>query len=170
MPTPAALPIGIFAGADGGVWFTETAAGKIGRIDIATKAIEEYPTPAALSAPFVLRAETEGRYIWFGELAANRIGRIDTVTRIIAEYPIPTPNSTPLATCNTESGDVYFTHLMSSSIGKIDGGTGEITEIPLPTDPAHVNGGSVELSCGPADSIWFVQILANRVGRISLGD
>ncbi|MER5673724.1 Vgb family protein [Pseudonocardia alni] len=165
VPTPASVPVGIYAGPDGGVWFTETGGGKMGRIDPATKRIEEFPTPTPASGPFVVRAQTEDRYIWFTEIVANKVGRLDTRTRQIVEYPLPTPASAPVATCTGSDGNVYISHLAKDSLARLDPSTGAVTEIPLPNS---VHGVSGELNCAPGNAVWLIQLAANRVVRYSL--
>lgn len=40
---------------------------------------------------------------------------------------------------------------------------GEITEFPIPTP----NSGPVGITSGPDGALWFVQIMGNRIGRIT---
>src|SRR6267378_1118346 len=53
-------------GKDHAVYFTEGATNKIGRVDLATHEVTDYPIPTPNCAPFVIRANTEGKYIWWG--------------------------------------------------------------------------------------------------------
>ena len=39
---PGSTPDSIITGPDGGIWFTELGAGKIGRIDPSTNAVQEF--------------------------------------------------------------------------------------------------------------------------------
>ena len=80
-------PIGIAAGPDGNVWFTNFISDEIGRI-----------TPSGTIATFPLATSTEPAGIaagpdgnlWFCENFANQIGRI-TPSGTVTEYPIPNP-------------------------------------------------------------------------------
>ena len=66
--------IGITAGPDGALWFTEIPSGnKIGRITTAGL-ITEYPVPTANSYPCGITAGPDGA-LWFTESAGNNIGR-----------------------------------------------------------------------------------------------
>lgn len=164
IPTPLSLPVGIYGASDGGVWFTEGAGNKIGRIDVATKRITEYPVPTPAAVPWVIRAQT-GDDIWFAEYGGNKIASVNVATKAITEHPIPTPASLPVAVCAAQNGDIYFSHFAVNSIGRLDRRTGVIDETAIPGDPAAV---SAEIGCGPGNAVWFVQLAANRVGRLSL--
>jgi streptogramin lyase len=68
VPTPQAGPFGITAGNDGALWFTEQAAGKIGRI--ATNGTiaefrEPYVSPTLISAPPRMSTFNAVRSVWF---------------------------------------------------------------------------------------------------------
>lgn len=166
VPTPATLPIGIFAASDGGVWFGEPAAGKVGRIDVATKQVTEYKTPSSLSAPQVIRGESEGRYVWFGEAGANSLGRIDTLTRQITEYRIPWL-SVPNAPCVSAAGNVYFGAIGDfGAIGEFSPKTGQFNRIRTPDAPLSQ---FPEVICGQqANTVWAVGYLpTSTIVRIS---
>src|SRR5262249_24995658 len=66
LPTGVGRPIGITAGPDGNLWFTESV-GKIGRITPAGT-ITEFPIPTAGSAPYRITAGPDGN-LWFTELS-----------------------------------------------------------------------------------------------------
>jgi virginiamycin B lyase len=77
IPTKSA-PIGITAGPDGNVWFTEImqGVGKIGRIT-PSGTITEFQTPTANSRLEGITAGPDGN-LWFTEGSAGKIGRITT--------------------------------------------------------------------------------------------
>ncbi|MBO0795988.1 MAG: hypothetical protein J2P36_34280, partial [Ktedonobacteraceae bacterium] len=51
LPDKLSNPTGITSGPDGALWFTETSAGKIGRVTVQGK-ISEFPLPTADSHPY----------------------------------------------------------------------------------------------------------------------
>src|SRR6266516_4026608 len=59
-------PVGITAGPDGNLWFTEIASNNIGRISTAG-VITEFAVPTANSAPALIMAGPDGN-LWFTEL------------------------------------------------------------------------------------------------------
>jgi hypothetical protein len=78
IPTSNAAPVGITAGPDGALWFTESGGGgsnKIGRINSAG-AITEYPL-SHLGQPWGIAAGSDGA-LWFTESLGGQLGRITT--------------------------------------------------------------------------------------------
>ena len=76
VPTVGGRPLGIVAGSDGALWFTETNGNKIGRITTAG-VVTEFTIPTANSKPQVIAAGSDGA-LWFPEFNSNQIGRITT--------------------------------------------------------------------------------------------
>jgi virginiamycin B lyase len=66
-------PIGITAGPDGALWFTEGPANRIGRITTDGR-ITEYPVPSPNSSPYHIVSGPDGA-LWFTQIMGNRIGR-----------------------------------------------------------------------------------------------
>jgi virginiamycin B lyase len=108
IPTAASGPMGIALGADGNIWFIESAANKIGRIT-STGVITEFPIPTASSGPFAIASGPDGA-LWFTEIAASQIGQI-TVAGAIREFPIPFPlfSAAPRGIAMGWDGNLWFT-------------------------------------------------------------
>src|SRR4029453_17871808 len=72
-------PLGITAGPDGNMWFTEERMNQIGRIVPATGEITEFKLPDFFfrRQPFEIASGPDGN-LWFTEAFGNRIGRITT--------------------------------------------------------------------------------------------
>jgi streptogramin lyase len=94
-PDQGRRPLGITAGSDGNMWFTEERMNQIGRIVPATGEITEFKLPdfTFRRQPFEITSGPDGN-LWFTEAFGNRIGRITTDGEI-TEFEVPTPNSTP---------------------------------------------------------------------------
>ncbi len=86
IPTAKSRPAGIALGADGAVWFCESAAGKIGRIT-ADGVIAEFRVPSKDAWPLGIAAARDGS-LWFTEMNAGKIGRISSNGKI-AEFAVP---------------------------------------------------------------------------------
>ncbi|MEU7038521.1 hypothetical protein ABZ958_33310 [Streptomyces sp. NPDC046237] len=65
MPTPECGPFGIATGDDGALWFTETAADRIGRISTSGE-ITEFPLPDRAGRPHAIAPGADGA-LWFTE-------------------------------------------------------------------------------------------------------
>jgi streptogramin lyase len=163
IPTPGSLPIGMHQGPDNAVYFTEGATNKIGRVDLATHEITDYPIPAPHCAPFVIRANTEGKYIWWGNNQCGSIGRMDVFTKEITLYQIPTPHAMPGITCENH-GKIYFDEYRENKFGSFNPKTGQFREISIP----NRIGVPIELRCGWGNALWTPDYPANRVVRLNL--
>jgi uncharacterized protein (TIGR03437 family) len=161
IPTPGSNPNYIAAGPDGGLWFTELAADKIGRITTAG-VVTEYGIPTPKSGPYGITAGPDGA-IWFVEYGGNNIGRI-TTAGAITEYALPTPGSGPLSITAGPNGAIWFVEYGGNNIGRIST-AGAITEYALPTP----GSGPLSITAGPDEAIWFVEYGGNKVGRITTG-
>jgi virginiamycin B lyase len=71
-PTSPAVPLGIAAGPDGNLWFTENGARRIAQI-AASGAITELNV--LTFGPHGITAGSDGN-LWFIERSSNRIGRL----------------------------------------------------------------------------------------------
>ena len=80
LPTPVgAGPSAIATGADQALWFTETGAGRIGRITTSGVLTNEFPVPSPGAEPGGITAGPDSA-LWFTENVGNNIGRIATST------------------------------------------------------------------------------------------
>jgi virginiamycin B lyase len=115
-PTAAALAgsINFFPGKDS-LWFTETKANKIARID-PSKKITEYAIPTAGSKPFDIQHGPDGS-MWFTESGVGKIGKIDTTGKVM-EYPVGTANDAPTSLME-QDGAIWFTEVGSGRIGRL---------------------------------------------------
>ncbi|KAF2088266.1 NHL repeat-containing protein, partial [Saccharata proteae CBS 121410] len=173
VPTPLALPLGIFAASDGGIWFLEAGANKVGRLDPETGDIIEIPVGGDLGAPFTTRAETEGRYVWFAALTGNSLGRIDIFTHEIKAFPVGA-GSFPVELCADNGNNIWFTHLLKNQISRLDPSTGEVLDVDLP-DP--LLGGTPltvipdiapGIFCEPGNNVWTAEATRNIVVKYAL--
>ncbi|MDZ4838353.1 MAG: hypothetical protein SGJ27_31610 [Candidatus Melainabacteria bacterium] len=115
-PTAAALAgsINFFPGKDS-LWFTETKANKIARID-SSKKVTEYAIPTAGSKPFDIQHGPDGS-MWFTESGVGKIGKIDSDGKI-TEYTVGAVNDAPTSLME-QDGAIWFTEVGSSRIGRL---------------------------------------------------
>jgi streptogramin lyase len=161
VPTVGSAPVGIAAGTDGALWFTETAGNKIGRITT-TGAFTEFAVPTASSHPGRIASGSDGA-LWFTEFNGNKIGRI-TVAGAITEFAVPTASSTPYKIAAGPDGALWFTELDGNKIGRITT-AGVITEFAIPTPSSQPPG----ITAGPDGALWFTESSGNKIGRITTG-
>ena len=173
IPTKLSGPIGVFYGSDGGVWFCEFLANKIGRLDPATGEIVEYDVPLSLTQPTVMRAETEGKYLWFTAFVGNGIGRIEMATGEVTAFTNPSLLSFPTEDTVDSSGNIWFSTATQNTLNYLTPSTGSFTTVkqpgtlivaPISIPPAV----DIAIHYGPGNAIWFTEVANNRVGRYQL--
>src|SRR5215217_4975635 len=77
IPTAGSKPYIAVEGRDGCLWFCESGASKIGRLDPRTYAFTEFDLPTANATPIGIIEGPDGAF-WFAEKTSNKIGRITT--------------------------------------------------------------------------------------------
>jgi len=158
LPTPQAGPYGATLGADGNVWFTDSA-NQIGKITPAGT-VTVYTVPTANTALEGITAGPDGN-LWFVETGANKIGRI-TTSGTITEFPIPTANSGATMIAAGPDGKLWFTEYGTGSIGRVTT-SGVFSSISLPTP----GSGPVGITSGSDGNVWVVESLASAIARIT---
>ena len=152
-------PNGITNGPDGGIWFTESAGNKIGRIST-SGVITEFAVPTQNSGPSGISAGPDGS-LWFTESAGNKIGRIST-SGVITEFTIPTQVSSPAGITAGPDGNLWFTETGGNKIGRITT-SGVITEFTIPTQASIPAG----ITAGPDGNLWFTENASCKIARIT---
>lgn len=165
IPTTGSWPMGITAGPDGNLWFTESSSDKIGKISL-DGVITEFSIPRSVDYGISPRGITTGPdgNLWFTELNGNKIGRI-TPGGIITEFSIPTDNSAPYGITSGPDGNLWFTENYSGKIGRITP-NGEITEFSISTTRSW----PMDITIGPDSNLWFTEYGADKIGRVNLSD
>jgi len=110
----ASLDVAVDSG--GMVWFTESWADKIGRLNPTTGDVLEWPLPSG-GQPFALALAPDGS-VWFSERSGDRIGHLELWSNTITEYQLGA-NTHPLDIGIDASGDVWFTTERANYIGRL---------------------------------------------------
>ena len=154
-------PTEVAIGRDGNPWFTQYTGNKIGRIN-ADGSISEFTVPTPNSGPYGITFGGDGN-IWFTEFNGNNVGRI-TPTGDFHEYPL-TAGAFP---SEIASSDAYvaFVELPLNKIGFIVIKPESGFEQAIPTAAAGAQG----ITYGPDGAFWFVEYLANKIGRLVPGE
>jgi virginiamycin B lyase len=97
------------------MWFTEIAAGQIGRLGT-DGTIQEFPLPDRAAKPHAITTAPSGA-CWFTEWGANRVGCI-TPAGVITEYGLPTPSSEPHGIAVGPDGAVW-TALETGAVARL---------------------------------------------------
>jgi uncharacterized repeat protein (TIGR01451 family) len=162
IPTAYSAPVGITAGPDGNLWFTEDGGNKVGRLTPAG-VITEFPIPTPGSGPVGITTGPDGN-LWFVENVGNKVAKI-TPAGVITEYAIPTPNSGPVSILAGHDGNLWFTELSGNKVGRITP-AGAVTEFPIPTANSQP-WGITYISALGLDSLAFTEYNGNKIGSIT---
>ena len=131
-----ARPHDVAPAADGTVWYTAQATGRLGRLDPAngdvTEEVTSYPLPASHpSANLNTAVFTGDGTLWFtGQ--AGLYGRLVRGADAVDVFDAP-GGAGPYGITSTPEGDVYYASLAGNHLARIDTTTGEATVLEPPT-------------------------------------
>jgi virginiamycin B lyase len=150
-------PDSIAVGRDGGLWFTEANAARIGRLSggrVTTFRLAPGSNPRGIAAG------ADGA-LWFTEAGADRIGRIGVAGRV-RTFAIPTPRADPVRIAAGPDGALWFTEAGASRIGRITT-AGRITQFRVPG-----GGTAFGIAAGPDGRMWFTLPGQNAVAAVTM--
>jgi virginiamycin B lyase len=176
LQVPATVePGGITTGPDGALWFTESEAGRIGRITTAG-AFSEFPVPSGAGLTLGKIVAGPDGALWFTEqrthvgsinqfTMSGSIGRI-TTAGVVSEFPLPA-DTVPLSIAAGPDGNLWVSEefnplddflASAGRIGKLTP-TGTLVEYPLaaPVQPPAFAVLPGDITPGPDGALWFVQ-------------
>lgn len=166
--TTSQYALGIVAGVDGALWFTEPQTNKIGRMTT-SGTINEYPIPSASSSPSEITSGPDGA-LWFLEAGTNALGQI-TTGGDIHEYPIPVPGSNglnPQGIVPGPDGAMWFTEREYGRIGRMTL-SGVFSAYPIPSQVGTSGASPARIIAGPDGALWFTDPDQSRIGRVTTG-
>ncbi len=156
-PTPAATPADVVVDAAGTVWFTESGAGQIGRLNPATGIITETATGVF---PQGIAIATDGQ-IWFtSRFSPQAVGRLNPATNVVTVFPVT--NVGPQSIAAAPDGSLWFTQTTAGNIAKI-GNDGVIAEAKA-VKGSEPFGITVDSAGNP----WYTMMAANKIAEFQL--
>jgi virginiamycin B lyase len=148
-------------GPDLNVWFVENAASKIGRLNVSTGTIDEFPTPTANAGPTSIVLGPDGA-LWFTENNVAKLGRI-TTTGVTTDYALTDFGSASGLVVAADS-NFYFGDAVKNQFGQaIISGAFESKAFAIPA--ANAQPGVFVL--GPDNRVYFTETGAAKIGQIS---
>jgi streptogramin lyase len=146
IPGGSSSPQGVALGGDGNLWFTESAASKIGVFNPTTGTTLDFPTPTPASQPYAITSAPDGD-LWFTELETGSIGQVNPTTHAITEHPIGYTNHFGIAA--DLAGNLWVAN-PASTLTEYDPTTQSTTLVLIPSGfiPQSV-------TLGPDGNIWF---------------
>lgn len=143
--------------AAGNVWFVESTANKIGKLDPSTGHITEYALPPQTSCPEQLAFGPNGN-IWFAEDCVARIGQLNPVTGVSSDFPLPAPLQRTIFVTEGQDGAMWFS------------GDGPIVRVSMSEQvtifrPPHA---AYAIATGPFGRLWFTELYDDAVGNMNV--
>jgi virginiamycin B lyase len=163
LPTLGSRPHDVAYAPDGAIWWAGAWASRVGRLDVKTGAMKEYPVRVP-STPHGLVVDGNGT-LWFTAEAGTYIGKLDPQTGAITEYPMPNPDARdPHTPVFDQKGTLWFTVQNGNGgmVGRLVPQTGEITLVSAPTPKSRPHGIRVNSKGIP----WYVAAGSNRVASV----
>lgn len=173
IPTPEGSPLGVFYFRDF-AWTAEFLGQKIARLNATSGEFVEYPLPATLLGPAVIRVGLHNPdRICFTAFLGDAIGCLGVDDGAITVYPNGSPLAFPAEDTLDSKGNIWFSTASQNYLNKLDPKTGAITRIVQPGTlvaapvslPLYFDIG---INYGPGNAIWFTEATTNQVGRYQL--
>jgi virginiamycin B lyase len=157
-------PFNLALGADGSVWFTERASGRVGRLNQATGDVRHYDVPTPNAGPAGLAVDLRSGLVWFTESYADRIASLNPVSGQITEYKMSDAStgliSGPAGLALDAQGGVWFSKL-EGKLGHLAPGTEQIELIDVPQQAKRPAG----LMVAASGEIWVAALDGNLLLR-----
>jgi virginiamycin B lyase len=156
----AANPFSITKGPDGAMWFTESAADRIGRIT-PEGVITEYELPSydrvhANPQGIVLGPDDR---LWFVQPLDGTIAAFDPKTKRFREYDLPIRDAFP-ADITSANGVVFVADPNNGIVRVKPDGTATVSRLPTPDQQVWQVGVS-------GNAAWYLETKRGTIGRIA---
>jgi virginiamycin B lyase len=137
-------------GVDGKVWWVGQFGNLLGRLDMATGEMKEWPLPANAN-PHSVTPDAHGN-AWYTGNKNGTMGKFDPKTEKITEYKMPDPNVKDPHTAEFDrNGIMWFTAQHANVIGRLDPKTGDIKLDAEGTPWVSCNGAPCLIKVDPLD-------------------
>jgi virginiamycin B lyase len=159
VPSLGSRPHDPLSTADGSLWWTGQFASKLGRLNLRTGDMKEFPLPDN-SGPHGLTEDKAGN-IWFTGISGNYVGKLDPKTGEVKQYPLPEGARGPHTPIFDQKGTLWFT-IQSGMVGRLDPESGEMKVAAPPSKPTYPYGIVINSKGVP----WYVDFRGNRLASV----
>jgi copper transport protein len=153
------------------IWFAESI-GKIGRLDIQTKTINEYPNVtksdalerSILTEPTALLLDGKNSYLYISDHEKNSVVRFNTFNFVFKEYPLTDINGLAFGMALDAYNNLWIAQHVSDTLAVLDPDTGETMNIEIPTPNSFVQ----YLVTDSKKDVWFAEQRGNALGKVTI--
>lgn len=153
-------PLGLATDGAGGAWYTDTPLRAISHISLDGK-IQSFPLLTPIVRLARLAIAPDGA-IWFAD------GTTASVTRlkdgVFTRHDVGFLGATPYGIAIDNSGSVWTTLQAADKLGWIST-DGQVTALDVPTR----NSGLGDVTVDQSGAVWFLELRANKIGRLAEG-
>jgi len=158
---------GLDVAGDGGVWFVEREANRVGRLDPATGKIDEFPTPGN-DIPRRMGADWNGD-IWVAYHRTGKLVKIDHKTSKMTYYQPPTENPGAYhIVADPKHKVIWMVEQAADKIARFDPKTETWTEFSLPIIESDAR--RIEIDPSNPNRIWWSGDTSSHLGYIEVLD
>jgi virginiamycin B lyase len=160
LDTPIARLGRLAVAPDGAIWFAESTAYSITRLEDGKLARHEIKN--VRGGPYGVSVDAKGN-VWATLQSGNQLLRI-APSGAMTEYEVPTRGASPTDIAVDQKGDVWFVEFRGNKVGRFADGT--FTEFEVPgTNWAGLSG----MTVAPDGSVWFGLLRRHAIGRLRDG-
>jgi virginiamycin B lyase len=150
----------------GNVWFTELNADALGRLDINSGLVQQFPLSINKSVqklnPYGIAVDPQGM-VWFTETSTNHVGRLAPTTGQIRYFTIQ-GSATPLMEIASDAhGIIWITSFSSGLLLRLNPNTGKFTPYYAPS-----TSGLYGITITPTDQVWVTITADNVIARLDV--
>jgi virginiamycin B lyase len=156
----------------GDVWFTELNADALGKLDMHTGQVQQYPVSTRRSVqmldPYGITVDPQG-IVWFTEASNNRLGRLDPASGDMRSFTMPGLEArvTLMEIASDPRGIIWATSFTSGLLLSFDPHTSIFT--PYYTSPAgNDTGGLYGLAIASSSEVWVTLTEENTIARLDV--
>ena len=149
VPTPDSRPSGIAVDKKGMVWFLESEANKLARLNPKDGAIQEFELPRSHETPRDLIIDKAG-VLWFGGHIGRNLMTFNPATKKFKSFLMPSNGAIESLTVGI-GGKIFCTLLTSSKIAVFDPVTSTFLEFDVGVGKSKPNG----IATDSKGDIWF---------------
>lgn len=151
--------------ANDNVWFSELTGNNIGEIPFDSVNVIEYPLPTPNSGPSVIAIQNGTSYLWISEYYTNKIARFDMLNHSWKEYDLSPIPKNPLGLALDSAGNIWLAEHGGSSVDRYIVSSSTFTQYPTANAVDNITAPAT-VSVDRSDRVWFVEHVANKVGRL----
>jgi copper transport protein len=171
IPTANSRPLGIiYDGNNDYIWFAESI-GKIGRLDIKSETITEYPNASKsstvendiLAEPTSLLLDPQTSNIYISDHEKNSIFLFNTLTSDFKEYKLTDPNGLAFGMALDTYNNLWIAQHITDTLVILDPETKETINVDIPTSSSFVQ----YLLTDSKKDVWFAEQRGNALGKVT---